>query len=66
MSSTRPEFVIWSIEHDAWWRPGKCGYTCKLEEAGRYAREEAAAIVEGANIVSFNECMIPIECVDLI
>ena len=64
MSSTRSEFLIWSIEHTAWWRPGRCGYTCKLEEAGRYSRAEAADIVEHANIASFNECAIPLlECV---
>ena len=63
MSSTRPEFLIWSIEHTAWWRPGRCGYTRKLAEAGRYSRAEAADIVEDANIASFNECAIPLECV---
>ena len=63
MSSTRPKFLIWSIEHDGWWRPGRCGYTIHLAEAGRYSREEAAAIVEDANIASFNECAIPLECV---
>jgi hypothetical protein len=55
-------FVIWSIEHTAWWRPGECGYTTRLVEAGRYPRWRAAEIVSDANIVSFNECMIPLAC----
>lgn len=63
MSSTRPRFLIWSIEHTAWWRPGRCGYTIHLAEAGRYSRAEAADIVKDANIASFNECAIPLELV---
>lgn len=35
------EYVIWSHEHDQWWRPDSMGYTPNLHEAGRYTREEA-------------------------
>ena len=56
-------YVIWSIEHTAWWRPGRCGYTEVLAEAGRYSRAEAHAILVDANIVRVNECAIPLECV---
>jgi hypothetical protein len=56
-------FVIWSIEHDAWWRPAEIGYTRVLGEAGLYEQEDAARIVRQANIVHFHECMIPVECV---
>ena len=52
-------FVIWSIEHTAWWRPGEMGYTHALREAGRYTRKDAERIVRKANIVKVNECMIP-------
>lgn len=53
------QFVIWSIEHNAWWGPGSRGYTRVLTEAGRYGRTEAATIVTRANLVKVNECMIP-------
>jgi hypothetical protein len=56
-------FVIWSIEHEAWWRPGWAGYTCKLAEAGRYDQAEADAILARANYVNVNECAIPLTSV---
>jgi hypothetical protein len=42
-------FVIWSFEHDAWWGPGRMGYTRELAQAGRYSEAEATAIVADAN-----------------
>jgi hypothetical protein len=48
-------WVIWSFEHDAWWRPDRCGYAHDLHRAGRYTQSEAAAIVADANIVGVNE-----------
>lgn len=56
-------FLIWSIEHDAWWAPGNRGYTRELEQAGQYSEREAREIVKRANIVAFHECAIPVECV---
>src|SRR5438093_9450187 len=56
-------FVIWSIEHNAWWRPAWCGYTESLDEAGRYAEREANEILERTNRVAVNECKIPLACV---
>ena len=32
---------IWSGEHRAWWRPGGCGYTTLIENAGIYSFEDA-------------------------
>ena len=54
------EFFIWSIEHNAWWRPNWCGYTDTLRDAGRYSRTVAEEIVARANLVAFHECMIPV------
>jgi hypothetical protein len=59
------EFVIWSIEHNAWWRPDECGYCEKVTDAGRYSRARATAIVRQANIVACHECMIPVTAVTL-
>jgi hypothetical protein len=35
------DYLIWSNEHRAWWRPNSRGYTVHLEAAGRYTRAEA-------------------------
>jgi len=53
-------FVIWSIEHQAWWAPAERGYVETVADAGLYTRERAEAIVRDANIVHFHECMIPV------
>ena len=57
-------WLIWSIEHEAWWAPNRHGYTRVLALAGRYRTAEARDIVRDANVVQFHECMIPAECVD--
>lgn len=54
-------FLIWSIEHGAWWKPAHRGYTEKRKEAGMYSFEEACKIVKTANIGLYdvpNEAMI--------
>ena len=38
------DYLIFSHEHAAWWRPGSQGYTTKLSEAGRYTRPAALQI----------------------
>lgn len=58
------EYLIWSIEHGAWWRPNRCGYTLRVQDAGRYTREDAAQIVKDANVIKFHECLIPLEAVE--
>lgn len=35
------EYLVWSNEHRAWWRPRAAGYTIHMESAGRYTRDEA-------------------------
>lgn len=32
-----------------WWKPNSRGYTVDLEQAGEYSKEQAEAIVSGAN-----------------
>ena len=57
------EWIIWSIEHDAWWAPNHNGYVKKRKQAGRYSYFEACQIVRGANIGEHdkpNEAMIRI------
>lgn len=34
-------WVVWSFEHQGWWRPKAEGYTPDLEEAGKFSRVEA-------------------------
>jgi len=48
-------FVIWSYEHEAWWRPAWWGYTRDLAEAGHYTANEAEHIVRRANLITVNE-----------
>lgn len=48
--ATTREWLIWSIEHSAWWKPNSNGYTEKREEAGRYSEKAAKDIVRRANI----------------
>ena len=38
-------FLIWSIEHTAWWRPHALGYTTDIFQAGLYSRDVAVGIV---------------------
>lgn len=33
-------FLIWSFDHNQWWRPNGRGYTCNQSEAGRYTLED--------------------------
>lgn len=39
------DFMIWSIEHGAWWGPNHAGYVSDPKEAGRYSFDEAIDIV---------------------
>lgn len=34
-------YMIWSNEHRAWWRPNAAGYTADIAQAGRYTRNDA-------------------------
>lgn len=41
-------YVVWSNEHRAWWGPNRAGYCTSLDQAGRYSREAALSICDGA------------------
>jgi hypothetical protein len=43
------KYLIWSLEHNAWWRWNELGYTLDRSEAGEYTLEEAVRIVQHAN-----------------
>jgi len=51
-------WLIWSHEHDAWWRAARWGYTRNWHEAGRYDILEAVEICLDANRKQINESMI--------
>lgn len=36
-------YLVWSVDHDMWWKPLKSGYTTNFKEAGRYTRADAIA-----------------------
>jgi hypothetical protein len=39
-------WLVWSHEHNAWWRPNSAGYTMHIATAGRYTKQEADRICE--------------------
>jgi len=41
-------YLVWSNEHNAWWRGNRCGYTKFIDQAGRYERSEALNICRNA------------------
>jgi len=43
-------YLVWSNQQRRWWGPAKRGYTSVIEEAGRYTRAEAEAIVTDATL----------------
>ena len=55
------EYLIWSEEHGAWWRPNHAGYTTSMKRAGRYPTPVAQAICVNANAGgTFCEVMVEI------
>lgn len=49
VSPETPIFLIYSREHNAWWKLGRCGYTRDPREAGLYCWADAYEIVSEAN-----------------
>jgi hypothetical protein len=60
-------YLIWSIEHNAWWRGNWEGYTTKLGEAGIYSEADSQKVLTRANYPPprVHECRIPVESVGL-
>ncbi len=48
-AKTGEKYLIWSNEHNSWWKPYSYGYTNSIQEAGRYSLEEAMEIEKDAN-----------------
>jgi hypothetical protein len=59
-NKTEEEYFIWSVEHNAWWRPNHNGYCASWSQAGRYSKDEAFRISARANWSSLNEVPVPI------
>ncbi len=49
VQATTPIFLIYSREHNAWWKLGGCGYTRDPREAALYCWDDAYRIVSEAN-----------------
>lgn len=45
---TDGDWLVFSHEHSAWWRPARRGYTDRTSRAGRYTEAEAREICENA------------------
>ena len=43
-------YLVFSREHNAFWRPKRCGYTHHTFDAGRYSKQEAIELCENGNI----------------
>jgi len=41
-------YLVWSNEHDGWWKAGGWGYSAALKSAGHYTRDEALDICKRA------------------
>jgi hypothetical protein len=47
-------WVIWSFEHDGWWRPNERGYCTNILGAGIYTEARAREIEQDANLLFRN------------
>jgi hypothetical protein len=56
------EWLVWSTEHQGFWRHGAFGYTQEPDKAAQYTEAEARKICADANRYSnrIEECMIKI------
>ncbi len=53
-------YLIWSNEHQGFWRPSKHGYTADQSEAGRFDWKQACEILKQANVVRAEEFLLPV------
>lgn len=54
------QYLIWSFEHNAWWKWARNGYTKTVGAAGVYSQAEACDICVDANRTGVNEAMVPV------
>jgi hypothetical protein len=47
-AETPADWLVFSHEHSAWWKPARRGYTDRTSQAGLYAEAEAREICENA------------------
>lgn len=47
---TSDDYLIWSHEHAAWWKPDGNGYTTNISRAGVYTRDDALTTVRQATL----------------
>lgn len=43
------KYLIWSNEHNSWWKANSAGYTDYTHLAGRYTKQQAIGICNDAN-----------------
>lgn len=55
------QYLVWSNEHRAWWRPKSAGYTYDVRAAGRYTSAEAIDISGTARNGWTNPARVPDE-----
>lgn len=59
MEKAEEKYLIWSVEHGAWWAKNKNGYVASFDTAGQYSKEDAFKISARANWRSLNEVPVP-------
>lgn len=47
-AETAADWLVFSHEHSAWWKPARRGYTGLTSQAGRYTEADAREICENA------------------
>lgn len=52
-------WLVWSHEHNAWWRPKGCGYTVRVDGAGRFTKDEARQHCLSRSPRKFEDCPPP-------
>lgn len=53
-------YLIWSFEHQAWWKADELTYTPKRDEAGRFTLARAVEICLEANTDGPNRAVVPV------
>lgn len=67
LATEMAEYVVWSNEHKCWWGANRAGYVSRLEEAGRYTRDEALKIcvnARGGRQFNSNPSEVPLPLAD--